>query len=98
MYSHGLQLRFVTQDSRYMKHTLDFNKAIYDSGKKKTNSFCSVSPMQPIAFFFFLCLLSPPAPSSLESISYNHQRVLSGQAIFKNTNVCLCVCVLLLLQ
>lgn len=95
MYSHGLQLRFVTQDSRYMKHTLDFNKANYNSGKKETNSYCSVSPMQPIAFFF--CSLSPTAPSSLESISYqSYQRVLSGQAIFKNTNVC--VCVLLLLQ
>lgn len=73
-----------------MKLNLDFNKLIYDWGKKETSSFCSVNTMQAITIFFFV--RSPPPPSSLGSTSCKHQRVLSGQAIFKKINVS-CVCV-----
>lgn len=51
--------------------------------KRKLAGFSSVSQ-------FFLCSF-PHTPSSLESTNYNHQRVLSGQSVFKKINVCVCV-------
>lgn len=59
--------------------------------KRKLAGFSSVNH-SAIDYIFFLCSFPHP-PSSLESTNYNHQRVLSGQAVFKKINACVCMCV-----
>lgn len=59
--------------------------------KRKLAGFSSVNH-SAIDYNFFLCSFPHP-PSSLESTNYNHQRVLSGQAVFKKINACVCMCV-----